>query len=163
VFKKTYNTQTIAGILRTLNALNYGTFETIETFQQRFTNVTQQIIDFTKKTRGCTTGDLCRASSECRRARKSFRTGVTRKQHQQQAGTRGTIQHIIHLSHTEFIQADPKRPRPTNTQRRTRHKLHKQSEATQRHMLRAIPRPCAGGTYGQCTGSYMNNTTRTEA
>lgn len=49
--QKQYNTQTIsniAGILRTLHTLNYDSFETIETFQQRFTNLAQQITDFTK-------------------------------------------------------------------------------------------------------------------
>jgi len=49
--QKQYNTQTIsniAGILRTLHNLNYDSFETIETFQQRFTNLAQQITDFTK-------------------------------------------------------------------------------------------------------------------
>jgi len=49
--KKQYNTQmisNIAGTLRSLNGLNYATFETIETFQQRFTNLTQQITDFAK-------------------------------------------------------------------------------------------------------------------
>src|SRR5262249_37643163 len=41
--QKQYNTKTIsniAGILRPLNALDYDTFETTETFQQRFTNLT---------------------------------------------------------------------------------------------------------------------------
>ena len=49
--KKQYNTQmisNIAGILCSLNSLNYASFETNETFQQRFTNLTQQITDFTK-------------------------------------------------------------------------------------------------------------------
>ena len=49
--KKQYNTQTISnvsGILRTLHVLNYDSFETIETFQQRFTSLTQQITDFAK-------------------------------------------------------------------------------------------------------------------
>src|SRR5262249_19691292 len=44
-------TQTIsnvAGILRTLHNLYYDSFETIETFQQRFTNLAQQITYFTK-------------------------------------------------------------------------------------------------------------------